>query len=63
MKKKKFDVIIVTFPHTGVSVFAPGQSGPNPASIESNKTLIREFLKSAQHILIYSHKMVRFTSL
>ena len=65
LKKKKFDVIIFMFPHTdtGVSIFAPGQSGPNPASIESNKTLIREFLKSAQHILIYSHKMVRFTSL
>ena len=53
LKKKKFDVIIFMFPHTdtGVSIFAPGQSGPNPASIESNKTLIREFLKSAQHIL------------
>ena len=61
LKKKKFDVIIFT--HTGVSNFAPGQSGPKPASIESNKTLIREFLKSAQHILIYSHKMVRFTTL
>ena len=53
LKKKKFDVIIFMFPHTGVSIFAPapGQSGPNPASIESNKTLMREFLKSAQHIL------------
>lgn len=51
LAKKKFDVIIFTFPHTGVSNFACGHSGPNPTSIESNKQLIRDFLKSAQHIL------------
>ncbi|KAL7453534.1 hypothetical protein ACHAWC_005199 [Mediolabrus comicus] len=49
--KKKFDVIIFTFPHTGVSNFICGHSGPNPTSIESNKQLIRDFLKSAQHII------------
>ena len=51
LAKKKFDVIIFTFPHTGVSNFVCGHSGPNPTSIESNKQLIRDFLKSAQHIL------------
>lgn len=51
LTKKKFDVIIFTFPHTGVSNFVCGHSGPNPTSIESNKQLIRDFLKSAQHIL------------
>lgn len=51
LAKKKFDVIIFTFPHTGVSNFVCGRSGPNPTSIESNKQLIRDFLKSAQHIL------------
>eukprot|EP00985_Skeletonema_marinoi_P001550 scaffold620_cov180-Skeletonema_marinoi.AAC.3 len=39
LTKKKFDVIIFTFPHTGVSNFACGYSG-NPVSIESNKQLI-----------------------
>ena len=51
LMKKKFEVIVFTFPHTGVSNFCCGHSGPNPASIESNKQLIRNFLKSAQHIL------------
>lgn len=51
LTKKKFDVIIFTFPHTGVSNFRCGHSGPNPTSIESNKQLIRNFLRSAQHIL------------
>lgn len=51
LMKKKFDVIVFTFPHTGVSNFRCGHSGPNPASIDSNKQLIRNFLKSAQHIL------------
>ena len=51
LTKKKFDVILFTFPHTGVSNFVCGYSGPNPTSIESNKQLIRKFLKSAQHIL------------
>ena len=51
LAKKKFDVIIFTFPHTGVSNFVCGHRGPNPTSIESNKQLIRDFLKSAQHIL------------
>ena len=53
LTKKKFDVIIFTFPHTGVSNFACGYSGPNPVSIESNKQLIRNFLKSAQHIIAH----------
>ena len=51
LKEKKFNIIIFTFPHTGVSNFALGQSGPNPRSIESNKQLIRDFLRSAQQIL------------
>ena len=51
LRNKKFDVIIFTFPHTGVSNFVSGCSGPNPTSIESNKRLIRKFLKSAQHII------------
>ena len=51
LKDKKFDVILFTFPHTGVSNFTPGHSGPNPESIEGNKQLICDFLKSSQHIL------------
>lgn len=41
---KKFDLIVFTFPHTGI---------PNrkPESISSNKLLIRNFLDSAQHVL------------
>ena len=44
LKDKKFDIILFTFPHTGVPNFSHG-------SIEGNKQLIRDFLKSAQHIL------------
>jgi hypothetical protein len=51
LKDKKCDIIIFTFPHTGIPNYAKGFSGPNPTSIEENKTLIRCFLKSAQHIL------------
>jgi len=51
LAKKKFDIIFFTFPHTGVSNFACEYSGPNPTSIESNKQLIKNFLKSAQYII------------
>ncbi|KAL9188204.1 hypothetical protein ACHAXT_006582 [Thalassiosira profunda] len=51
LSKKKFDVILFTFPHTGVPNFAAGCSGPNPKSIDGNKQLIRDFLRSAQKIL------------
>jgi 25S rRNA (uracil2634-N3)-methyltransferase len=51
LKDKKFDIIIFTFPHTGIPNYAKGFGGPNPKSIEENKTLIRKFLASAQHIL------------
>jgi len=48
---KKFDIILFTFPHTGVPNFTSGHKGPNPESIEGNKQLIRDFLKSAQNVL------------
>ena len=51
LKDTKFDIIMFTFPHTGVPNHVMGISGFNPESIESNKTLIRNFLKSSQHIL------------
>ncbi|KAL7523662.1 hypothetical protein ACHAXR_000275, partial [Thalassiosira sp. AJA248-18] len=51
LRGKKFNIILFTFPHTGVPNYAHGCSGPNPKSIEGNKTLIRNFLRSAQHIL------------
>ena len=51
LAEKEFDVIFFTFPHTGVPNFACGYNDPNPTSIESNKQLIRDFLKSAQQIL------------
>jgi len=52
LKKKRFDIILFTFPHTGVSNFAAGHKGPNPECIDSNKRLIRDFLKSAQHMIV-----------
>lgn len=51
LKDKKFDIIIFTFPHTGIPNNVIGISGFNPESIESYKTLIRNFLKSSQLIL------------
>jgi len=44
LKDKKFDIIVFTFPHTGV----PNSSAN---SIDSNKQLIRDFLKSAQRLI------------
>jgi len=44
LKTKKFDIILFTFPHTGIPNF-------NPASIDSNKCLIRRFLRSAQQLV------------
>lgn len=47
----KFDIILFTFPHTGVSNFERLCRGPSPTSIKGNKRLIRDFLKSAQRVL------------
>ena len=33
LMKKKFDVIVFTFPHTGVPNFTSGYSGPNPKQV------------------------------
>lgn len=41
---KKFDVIIITFPHTAAPNFAKD-------SIADHKRLIKEFMLSAQHVL------------
>jgi hypothetical protein len=51
LKDEKFDIVIFTFPHTGIPNYAKGLRGPNPTSIEENKKLIERFLASAQHIL------------
>lgn len=51
LQGKKFNIIMFTFPHTGVPNFANGRSGPNPKSVEGNKQLIRGFLRSAQHLI------------
>ena len=40
LKEMSFDLILFTFPHTGVSNYALGVKGPNPAGIESNRKLI-----------------------
>ena len=51
LKDEKFNIILFSFPHTGVPNYIHGHRGPNPKSIEGNKQLIQEFLSSAQHIL------------
>ncbi|KAL7529751.1 hypothetical protein ACHAWF_007552 [Thalassiosira exigua] len=51
LKDEEFDIVLFSFPHTGTPNFACGQSGANPKSIEDNKQLIRDFLRSAQHVL------------
>ena len=58
LEEMSFDLILFTFPHTGVANYALGVKGPNPAGIESNRRLIGDFLKSAQHILTDNGEIV-----
>ena len=58
LKDKKFDIIVFTSPHTGLPNNAQGTSGFSTETIESNKTLIRNFLISAQRILAQDGEII-----
>jgi 25S rRNA (uracil2634-N3)-methyltransferase len=58
LRGKEFDIILFTFPHTGMPNFSPRHSGPSHNSIESNKRLIKYFIKSAQHLVTKDGEIV-----